>query len=174
MRDKRPILLAVFSSPQELTEGINSMLRSGHKTMEALSPIPLPELEDLLHQPTDIVRWFALGGCIVGGVFGMALQALTVLHWPLLVGGKPPLSWPAFVVIGFEMAILFGALATLAGFMLSAKLPPIAKEHYHIGCSQSDFALLVWHHELDYASIEIQLKAVGAREVRLPETEAPG
>ncbi|MBI4830581.1 MAG: DUF3341 domain-containing protein [Candidatus Lindowbacteria bacterium] len=170
-RDNRPTTLAVFSSAEELTAAVNVMLRSGHRTMEALSPIPMPELDELLPQRPSTVRWFTFAGCIVGGLFGMALQVLTVLHWPLLVGGKPALSWPAFVVICFEMTILFGAFAALGGFMLNAKLPPIAKEHYHTGCSQSDFALLVRHDASEYASLEAQLRAAGATEVRLLENQ---
>ena len=53
----------------------------------------------------------------------MAFTIYTVLSWPLMVGGKPIVSIPAFVIIAFELTILFGALATLTGFLILAGLP---------------------------------------------------
>lgn len=166
MADKREPLLAVFADPERLAEAIGAMQRRGNDRLEALSPIPLPELDELLPERPSQVRWFTLVGCIAGAFFGMGLQVMTVLDWPLLVGGKPVVSLPAFVVIAFEMTILFGGLATLVGLMVNAKLPPIAKECYHVGCSRSDFALVVWHEPSEYASVEAALREAGAREVR--------
>lgn len=166
MPDKREPLLAVFADAERLTDAIRAVQRRGNDRLEALSPIPLPELDELLPERPSQVRWFALVGCIAGALFGMGLQVMTALEWPLLVGGKPVVSLPAFVVIAFEMTILFGGLATLVGLMVNAKLPPIAKECYHAGCSRSDFALVVWHEPSEYASIEAALREAGAREVR--------
>ncbi len=166
MPDKRKPLLAVFVDPGLLADAIRAMQRRGNDRLEVLSPIPLPELDELLPERPSQVRWFALVGCIAGAFFGMGLQVMTVLDWPLLVGGKPVVSLPAFVVIAFEMTILFGGLATMLGLMLNAKLPPVAKECYHAGCSRSDFALVVWHEPSEYASVEAALRETGAREVR--------
>ncbi len=169
MRDNREPLMALFDDVPELTGGIEAMLSSGHEKLEVLSPIPLPELHDLLPLPPSRVRIFTLIGCIFGAVAGMAFQIVTALQWPLMTGGKPIVSIPAFLVIGFEMTLLFGALATGAGLLLTAKLPRISKGCYHEGCSQSDYALLIWHGETDYSSIETLLKEAGAREVRPAE-----
>lgn len=165
MGENRSQVLAVFGSAEELISAIKLMLREGHTHLETLSPIPLPELHELLPQRPSTVRWFTLIGCIVGAFAGMGLQVGTVLHWPLLTGGKPALSLPAFVVIAFEMTILVGAVATLVGFLVNAKLPPIEKEWYHPGCSRSDFAILVWHDGAETDAIEQQLRDAGAREV---------
>src|SRR5258706_3717035 len=40
--------------------------------------------------------------------------------WPLVVGGKPIGSIPPYVVIMFEMTILFGALSTILGIVFNA------------------------------------------------------
>jgi hypothetical protein len=45
------------------------------------------------------------------------------MDWPLVTGGKPIVSIPAFVVIAFELTILFGALSTVVGLFISARLP---------------------------------------------------
>ena len=46
--------------------------------------------------------------------------------WPLLVGGKPIAAVPPYVVIGFELTILLGALSTVAGVILLSALKKIA------------------------------------------------
>ncbi|RMF54390.1 MAG: DUF3341 domain-containing protein, partial [Calditrichaeota bacterium] len=51
----------------------------------------------------------------------------TALDWPLLTGGKPFLSWPAYVVIAFELTILFAALSSFAGIMILGRLPKVSK-----------------------------------------------
>jgi hypothetical protein len=43
--------------------------------------------------------------------------------WPLITGGKPIVSLPPFVIIAFELTILFGALSTVLGLLITARLP---------------------------------------------------
>jgi len=172
MSDRRETLLAVFGDARSLIEGVQAMVRGDKEILEALSPIPLPELEELLPGRPSFVRWFALMGCVGGGAFGLALQIGTVLQWPHLTGGKPALSLPAFVVVAFEMTILLGALATFAGLMIAAKLPQIGKDHYHDGCSQSDFALVVRCDQRERSSLETLLREAGAQEVRAVEPKS--
>ena len=47
----------------------------------------------------------------------------TSLDWPLVTGGKPIISLPAWVIIAFELTILFGALSTVAGLFINMRLP---------------------------------------------------
>lgn len=165
-KDDSKILTAVFADAQELIEGVKAMLNNGNDELEVLSPIPLPELHDLLPLPPSRVRYFTLFGCVFGAVAGMWFQIMTSLQWPLMTGGKPIVSIPAFLVVGFEVTLLFGALATAVGLMLTARLPRLSKGYYHEGCAQGDYALLVWHEESDYSPIEGLLKEAGAKEVR--------
>ncbi|GAB4330836.1 MAG: DUF3341 domain-containing protein [Candidatus Abyssubacteria bacterium] len=169
MKNNSHTLLAVFSGPHQLYEGIRAAKRYGvHvSNMEALSPAPLPELDELMVERPSVVRWVTLLGCVTGGLFGLWLQIATALDWPLRVGGKPVVSLPAFVVIAFELTILFGAVGTLAGLFMAAKLPPISKTVFHEGCSQSEFGLLVRHTPSEYAALEGLLREAGARDVRI-------
>lgn len=164
--DNSGALLAIFSSPDDMTGAIKSMIQSGNDALEILSPIPLPELEELLPRRPSTVRWFTLIGCVAGAISGFALQTLTALHWPLYVAGKPLNSMSAFVVIIFELTILFGAIAAVTGFLLNTKLPPITKKAHVPGCSQKDFALIVKHSPSEYSVVEAKMREAGAREVR--------
>src|SRR5439155_4058230 len=66
------------------------------------------------------VRMFTL----IGGIAGCAIGAWLTLYMsydsPLVLGGKPIGSIPPYVVIMFEMTILFGALSTIFGIAFNA------------------------------------------------------
>jgi hypothetical protein len=48
-----------------------------------------------------------------------------MLSWPLIVGGKPIVSIPPFIIIAFALTILFGSLSTFLGFLILSRLPSI-------------------------------------------------
>src|SRR2546426_8785172 len=61
---------------------------------------------------------------LIGGIAGCAVGAWLTLYmsydWPLVLGGKPVGSIPPYVVIMFEMTVLFGALSTILGIAFNA------------------------------------------------------
>src|SRR5207249_5637789 len=61
---------------------------------------------------------------LIGGIAGCAFGAWLTLYmsydWPIVVGGKPIGSIPPYVVIMFEMTVLFGALSTIIGIVFNA------------------------------------------------------
>ena len=62
---------------------------------------------------------------MTGTVTGFALALLCDWDWPIVVGGKTPgiYSLPAYVILGFEFTILFGAIATVIGVLVMCRLP---------------------------------------------------
>jgi hypothetical protein len=55
-------------------------------------------------------------------VHDLDLDGLAARH-----GGKPIVSIPTYVVIAFELTILFGALSTLIGLFINARLPKVRR-----------------------------------------------
>jgi hypothetical protein len=120
--------LAVFSELDAAAASIETLRKAGHKEIVVYSPVPRHELEEALDTPESPIRLFTLVGAFTGAAAGFALAIGASLDWPLITGGKPIISVPAFVVIGFELAVLFGALSTVAGLFLNARLPHLAKQ----------------------------------------------
>jgi hypothetical protein len=115
----------VFDGVEDLLRKLRELIEEGvrREDMQVLTPFPVEEVDDILRGPSSKVKFFTLFGALAGLVVGLAFTIYTVLSWPLMVGGKPIVSIPAFVIIAFELTILFGALATLGGFLLLAGLP---------------------------------------------------
>lgn len=136
--------LGVFREVDTAILAISELRSAGMTDLESYSPLPNHELEHALHRPQSPVRVFTLVGGLTGVATGFALSFWTSLDWPLITGGMPIMSMPAFVVPAFELMILFGALSTVAGLFINARLGPPGKGHaYHPSFSAGSFGVLV-------------------------------
>lgn len=126
-----------FDSAEALEHGRRAAVEIGGRIERVRSPIP-PHEADV----SPVRRWVLVGG-LTGFASGWALTIGTAVAWPLRVGGKPIVSWPAFFVITFELTILFAALAGLAGFLHAARLPRGAAPDYRAATGVDRFDMLV-------------------------------
>ena len=115
----------VFDHHQEFMEALRAMLARGvdPRQVRVRTPYHVAEAEELLFERPSRLRYFALVGGLGGFGGGFAFAALTALDWPIITGGKPIVSVPPFLLIGYLMTILFGSLISFAGFLLLARLP---------------------------------------------------
>jgi molybdopterin-containing oxidoreductase family membrane subunit len=112
---------------------------------------------------------FTLIGGLTGVVTGFALQLWMSWDWEIKIAGKPFASIPPYVIIGFELTILFGGLLTFLGMLLAGKLYPTFKldEHYSPRFSAEEFGVVVKCGDRDVAEIDALLRAQSAKEVTL-------
>lgn len=116
-------MLGVFRELDTAIAAIDGLRAQGMKDLTVYSPLPQHDLEHALHEPQSPVRLWTLVGGMTGTAAGFAFGTWTSLAWPLITGGKPIITLPAFVIIAFELTILFGALSTVAGLFVNARLP---------------------------------------------------
>jgi hypothetical protein len=94
-------------------------------------------------------------GGIVGGLTGYAMQYwMSAVAYPLNIGGKPPHSWPAFIVITFEMTILFAGVSAVLGMLALNGLPmpyhPVFNVPRFAFASKDRFFLIVFSSDKKY------------------------
>ena len=118
-------VLASFEFHDSTINALKNLRTAGFKDITAYTPYPDHSIEHALGYKESPVRVFALVGGLTGAAIGFGFTSFTSLDWPLLVGGKPMLSIPAYVPIAFELTVLFGALATVIGLFINAKLPSL-------------------------------------------------
>lgn len=117
----------VFEEKEKFLERLRGLVQEGvpGERIRVITPFGVPEVEEILPGKRSKVRFFALVGAASGTVTGFVFTILTSLSWPLIVGGKPVVSLPPFLIIAFALTILFGALSTFAGFLFLSRLPSL-------------------------------------------------
>jgi len=117
-------LMAEFDTPTGLVEAARQTTQAGYRKIDAYSPFPVEELAEAIDFHSNRVPLVVLIGGILGGLSGYLMQYwISVINYPVNVGGKPLHSWPAFIVVTFEMTILFGGLSAVFGMLALNGLP---------------------------------------------------
>ena len=125
MSEQTKGFLASFDYLDSAVDAIENLRKAGFKQIKAYAPYPEHHIEAALGYGQSPVRVFTLVGALTGTATGFAFTTWTSMDWPLVVGGKPIVSIPAYVIIAFEMTVLFGALATIIGLFILSKLPDL-------------------------------------------------
>ncbi len=131
-------LMAEFDDPASLVNATRAAREKGYRKMDAYSPYPMEELTDALHLHKNRLPLIVLTGGLLGGLTGFLLQYyVTVIYFPINIAGRPLDSWPAYIIITFELTILFGALSAVLGLLALCGLPML----YHPTFNVPRFAL---------------------------------
>jgi len=165
-------LMAEFGDPTTLVAATDRAHREGYRHMDAYSPFPIDELHDALGSPPSRLPFIVLAGGLLGGIGGYGLQYwISVIAYPINVGGKPWNSWPAFIPVTFECTILAAAVAAVLGMLALNGLPmphhPVFNVPRFALASRSRFFLVI---EAADAKFELEatrrfLETLGPREV---------
>ena len=117
-------LMAEFDDPTTLVAATDRAHHQGYRRMDAYSPFPIEELHDAIGSPPSRLPLIVLIGGLLGCIGGYVLQYwVSVVAYPVNVGGKPFHSWPAFIPVTFECTILAAALAAVLGMLALNGLP---------------------------------------------------
>jgi hypothetical protein len=131
-------LMAEFQDPSDVVAAARAVRAEGYRKVDAYSPFPIEELNEALGFHRSWLPPLVLLGGITGAVGGFGLQYwASVLEYPMNIGGKPYLSWPAFIPPTFETTILLAALTAVLGMLALNGLP----EPYHPVFNVPSFAL---------------------------------
>jgi hypothetical protein len=165
-----PTLVSVFDLPDDVVDVVAKLRGRGFEDVETYSPAPFEQVDDALDSRPSKVRAFTLVGGLTGVVAGFALQIWASWEWPIKVAGKPFASIPPYVIIGFEMMILFAGVLTLLGFLVVGGLyPRKLSSSYSSRFSAEEFGVVVSCADCDVAEIDTLLRAHSAKEVTLVE-----
>lgn len=117
-------ILAEFDTPTELVDAARKVRDAGYTKTDAFSPFPLHEIDEALGIKRSILPYLILAGGITGLLSGFGLQYfIHVIDWPIIVGGRPAFSLPAFIPPMFELTILFAAFVAVFGMLFLNGLP---------------------------------------------------
>ena len=159
--------VGLFCEPQSALTAAGTLKGAGFTTPELMSPVPLEGVEDVLGEKKSVIKRFTFFGGIFGACFGFLLAAGTSVLWQHPAGGRPIITLPPFFIITYEMAILFGILATVLGFFISARLPAMTDRVYVPEAAVDKFVVTVaCNNREDFKRAEAILQKAGAEEIR--------
>lgn len=117
-------VMAEFDTGNDLVEAARKTMAQGFTKVEAYTPVPIEELNDIIHKKRTVLPKLVLTGGLTGMATGFALQYwASVIEYPMNVGGRPFASWTTFIVPSYELTILFAALTAAIGMIVLSGLP---------------------------------------------------
>ncbi len=135
-------LLGIFETPVEATEAVKNLRDNERCELEVYTPVPDHHLLDAVPPKPAPVPYFTLTGGILGLISGFALALWTASLFKLFLSG---MRWDAlvpFVIVGFEVTVLFGGLCTMLGLLIGSRLPKLwAPKLWDVRLSEDHFGV---------------------------------
>lgn len=144
-------LMAEFHQPERLIDAVRRAKKAGYRAIDAYSPFPVEGMEEALGFEENIVPWLAFLGGIAGAATAYGLQLYTNWAYQIEIGGRPLYAWQSFMLITFELTVLFSVLATIFGMLLTNRLPRLHHPVFDIRgfhlASSDKFFLIVFSND---------------------------
>ncbi|MGE3933033.1 MAG: DUF3341 domain-containing protein [Rhodospirillaceae bacterium] len=173
-------LIAAFDSPDRLIDAARRAHEAGYRHIDAYSPFPIDAIPPAIGMRDRRVAWLTLAGGIVGAAAGYGMQVYTNLDFPIPIGGRPLLAPPAFMLITFEMLVLFAVLSAIFGMLALNRLPRLNHPVFDVDgfdrATRDRFFLIVFGNDprFDEAATRGFLETLGPVSVQaVGHTEAP-
>ncbi len=145
-------LMAEFDNVNDAVSAARRTYGAGYRKIDAYSPFPVEELSEAIGFHTNGVALVCLIGGLLGGTGAFTLQWwINTISYPVNIGGRPFNSWPSFIIVTFEMTILFGGLSAVFGMLALNGLPmpyhpvfnvprfeSVTKDHFFVMIFSSD------------------------------------
>jgi hypothetical protein len=163
-------VMAEFDTGQALVDAARKTMSHGFTRIEAYTPVPIEELNDIIHKKRTILPKLVLAGGLAGMATGFALQYwASVIEYPMNIGGRPEASWTTFIVPSYELTILFSALTAAIGMIVLNGLPqpyhPVFNVDRFSMASSDKFFLVIESTDPKFAGAAAFLRDAGAKGV---------
>lgn len=122
--DREPFgLMAEFSAPELLVDAVRQSRKAGYRSLDTYSPYPIEKMPAALGTTENTVPWLCFIGGALGAATGYGMQLYTNSAYPIAIGGRPLFAWQPFMLITFELMVLFAVGAVIAGMLVLNHLP---------------------------------------------------
>lgn len=165
-------IMAEFDTAAQLIVAARQTREAGFIKTDAFSPYPLHEIDAALGIKKSILPYMIFAGGVMGLLGGLALVTYVhVIDYPIIVGGRPHFSLPAFIPPLFELTILGAAVTAVFGMLFLNGLPqpyhPVFNVPRFALASREKFFLVIEAKDpqYDHAATTKFMEGLGAQEV---------
>lgn len=164
--------MAEFDTATELVDAARRVRDAGYVKTDAFTPFPLHEIDEALGIKRSILPYLIFAGGITGLMSGIGLQYFVhVVDFPIIVGGRPNFSLPAFIPAAYELTILFAAFVAVFGMLFLNGLPrpyhPVFNVPRFALATREKFFLIIQSDDPQYKYDDTRafMEGLGAQEV---------
>jgi Ni/Fe-hydrogenase subunit HybB-like protein len=127
---------ATFASQSDLAaalQAVSGISSPDHVHLDGHGPVPMPRTLRALGLEGRSILPYALAGALLGGAgfYAMCIYA-TAYDYVFLIGGRPRLSWPSFVVPSISFAMMTGCIAIHLALLVLNRLPRLNHPAFNI------------------------------------------
>lgn len=138
---------ALFETPNDITRAVEETTTAGYTKYDVNTPYPIHGMEKAMKLKSSKLGLITFLVGVGGATFAILFMSwVAIVDYPLVIGGKPFFSWPAFVPITFEVTVLSASVGTVVAMIaLFFKFPhnshPIHDTNYMKKVSSDKFGI---------------------------------
>lgn len=167
MKTKKDVIFGLYGDEQDLLEAVKAAREKDLEIYDVYSPFPVHGLDPLLGLKESRLHiagfFFGLTGTLIAF---LGMTWIFTKDWPVIFGGKPYWSVPAFIPITFELTVLLAAIGmTVSFFVVSGLGPGVHNDILHERISDDKFCLAFEKSEADENAVRSLFDETAAEEV---------
>ncbi len=119
-------LLAQYENPATVYHACEKVRDAGYQQWDSCTPFPVHGLDKAMGLKPSKLPWAVLIVGVTGSTLGLLFQ-MWAMGWayPMIVGGKPLMSLPAYVPVWYEITVLTSCVtAFLANWIMNGLPQP--------------------------------------------------
>jgi hypothetical protein len=123
--NKRNYIIVSFNDEAPMLAAVRKLRENNETILDVLSPFPVHGLDEALSMKRSRIPVVGFVFGLLGAILAFGFQAwVFTVSYPLIIGGKPFFTAPAFIPITFECTVLFSGLAMAAVLLIKSGLKP--------------------------------------------------
>ncbi|HPN71983.1 MAG TPA: DUF3341 domain-containing protein [Saprospiraceae bacterium] len=169
MSDHKEVIYGLYNDETDLLKAVKIAKKDHMEIMDVYSPFPVHGLDPILGLEESRLH-------IAGFVYGMigtltaflGMSWIFTKNWPIIFGGKPYWSVPAFIPITFELTVLFAAIGMVVTFYIVCGMGPgVTNVYLDDRITDDKFCIAFDKSEVSEADAKSFFEHTGASEVNI-------
>lgn len=117
-------IVGEYGSPHDLLEAVKAVRAAGFTRIDTHTPFPIHGMDRAMGLSPTKLPWLVLCGGLTGTSCAVLIQWwMNGVDYTFRIGGKPFVSYQAYVPIGFELTVLLAAFTTFFTLLAMCMLP---------------------------------------------------
>ncbi|MFZ5444595.1 MAG: DUF3341 domain-containing protein [Myxococcota bacterium] len=117
-------VLAQYENPHAIYQACEQVRDAGYEKWDACTPFPVHGLDKAMGAKPSKLPWVVLVAGLTGSTFMLFFESWAMgSAYPMIVGGKPLFSLPAFVPVWYEFTVLSSCVTAFFANWIMNGLP---------------------------------------------------